>query len=69
MNAIKWQGQRTCDFCGKEGLKTLIDGKTIYGPWGVMCDVCFRIKGVGLGTGRGQRYVDDGKGSLIKIAG
>jgi hypothetical protein len=33
------------------------DGKTIHGPWAYMCEGCFKMFGVGLGTGRGQRLV------------
>lgn len=33
------------------------DGKTNSGPWAYMCETCFYIHGVGLGTGRGQRLV------------
>jgi len=33
------------------------DGKTVMGPWANMCTPCFERQGVGLGTGRGQRYV------------
>jgi hypothetical protein len=34
-----------------------VDGKTKRGPWAAMCESCFTTHGVGLGTGRGQRYV------------
>lgn len=52
-----------CDFCHKR-VTHWVDGKTIYGPWANMCKACFQRKGVGIGTGRGQEYVQ-GK----KIAG
>lgn len=35
----------------------LYDGKTIHGPWAYMCAEHFRLYGVGLGTGKGQRLV------------
>jgi len=66
----RWEDkQRTCDFCGENNLKTLIDGKTIFGPWAVMCEFCHLTKGIGIGLGKGQKYISDGKGSLIKIEG
>lgn len=33
------------------------DGATTFGPWAYMCEEAFRLYGVGLGTGRGQRLV------------
>ena len=43
-----------CDFCESEAR---YDGKTKLGPWGNMCEECFPVYGVGLGTGKGQRLV------------
>ena len=48
-----------CDFCGDTAH---YDGNTKLGPWGNMCEGCFRKYGVGLGLGRGQELVvKDGK--------
>ena len=47
-----------CDLCGKVNLPELVDGATRMGPWANMCEPCFRKAGVGLGMGRGQRYVE-----------
>lgn len=33
------------------------DGATTDGPWAYMCEDCFKWKGLGLGTGVGQRLV------------
>lgn len=33
------------------------DGKTKHGPWASMCEACFTTHGIGLGPGRGQRYI------------
>jgi hypothetical protein len=41
-----------CDFCKREAN---YDGKTIYGVWAYMCKGCFKIYGIGLGLGKGQR--------------
>jgi hypothetical protein len=45
-----------------------IDGKTKEGPWAMMTPVSFAINGVGLGTGKGQRYKKEGS-RWIKIEG
>jgi cytochrome c553 len=59
-----------CDLCGAAKLSRYIDGKTIYGPWAIMCIICHHNKGVGLGTGRGQYYVYLGKDKkYIKMGG
>ena len=33
-----------------------IDGKTVAGPWAIMCEECFNRYGIGIGTGKGQEY-------------
>lgn len=43
-----------CDFCGKDAR---YDGKTEMGPWANMCPQHFRMYGVGLGSGRGQKLI------------
>ena len=42
-----------CDVCSKE--KAKYDCKTKMGPWANLCDACFKIYGIGLGLGKGQR--------------
>lgn len=68
-NVARWHSLRpeACDICSDpfEGDEPFIDGKTIHGPWGIMCEACHRIHGVGLGTGRGQKYDSD----LRKVEG
>jgi hypothetical protein len=53
-----WKGTppKECDLCRLPLTLTFIDGKTRAGPWGNMCGGCHTRYGVGLGTGRGQRY-------------
>jgi hypothetical protein len=48
-----------CDFHKMVGdkLPATVDGKTKQGPWANMCDEHFEQHGVGLGTGKGQRFV------------
>lgn len=50
-----------CDLCHSKLQDGFIDGKTKRGPWGIMCKRCHGIYGVGLGTGKGQRYNQAGK--------
>jgi hypothetical protein len=45
-----------CDFCHRL-VDVWVDGKTTLGPWANMCLACFRVAGIGLGTGKGQKYV------------
>lgn len=45
-----------CDVC--ERLPAFYDTKTVHGPWGYLCKVCYQIHGVGrLGVGYGQRLI------------
>ena len=37
------------------------DGATKGGPWAYMCEAHFKSNGVGLGIGRGQRLVVEGR--------
>lgn len=48
-----------CDVCNKplKGfVKYFVDGKTIQGPWALMCPECHNEIGCGLGLGLGQKY-------------
>ena len=62
-----WMGSTKCDICGEELTKTLIDGRTSNGSWAVMCPKCHKVHGVGLGTGKGQKYVRDTEGDFVKV--
>ena len=54
---MKWTGSHNqCDICHASFKKWFVDGKTKMGPWGLMCEKCFRLHGIGLGLGRGQQY-------------
>lgn len=48
-----------CDICKSENITipAAYDGKTKYGPWAYMCEEDFQVFGVGLGTGKGQKFV------------
>jgi hypothetical protein len=58
-----------CDVCGLKKPFYLIDGRTIYGSWTLMCESCHVLFGVGLGTGKGQKYKRNDKEDYIKIGG
>ncbi len=56
---VKWLSPaEKCDLCGVElrNYEHFYDAKTYQGPWGLLCPVCFDIHGIGLGTGKGQKY-------------
>ncbi len=46
-----------------------IDGKTRMGPWATMTPQSYRLHGVGLGTGYGQRYQKQADGKWLKVEG
>ena len=54
----KWMGIKpvNCNACETSFKEVFIDGKTIYGPWALLCLECHSKIGTGLGTGRGQKY-------------
>lgn len=65
----KWFGAvpTKCDLCkGKFTDGAFIDGRTVYGPWAIMCSTCHSHSGHGLGVGKGQKY--DSK-TLVKLEG
>ena len=68
-----WMGDRACDFCQQNfkelGLEFLIDGRTVYGLWAVMCEKCYSQHGTGLGQGSGQKYQLQSNGVYLKVAG
>lgn len=49
---------------------TIIDGKTVMGPWALMSPASWRAYGVGrLGTGLGQKYEKQPDGKWLKVEG
>jgi len=42
-----------CDFC--QFREAVYDAKAKQGPWAFMCEECFKLHGVGLGIGMGQK--------------
>lgn len=46
-----------------------VDGATRLGPWAIMNPDSFRLYGLGLGTGIGQRYVREADDIFYKVGG
>lgn len=55
-----WLGDapKKCDMCGTDidYARAFVDGKTVFGPWAIMCPTCHRDNGGRLGDGFGQCY-------------
>ena len=67
---VFWRGFiDSCDICRGEIADQFVDGKTTYGPWGILCLRCHKDKGCGLGMGRGQRYERQDDGRWLKVEG
>jgi hypothetical protein len=67
----RWCGDppTACDLCGRKITDVFVDGKTLRGPWGNLCLLCHCQYGIGLGTGRGQKYERQPDGSWQKVGG
>jgi len=69
----KWYGvmPKRCDICDGELKEAFIDGRTKVGFWAIMCLACHKEFGVGLGTGKGQKYkmkkIKDGEKEWIRV--
>jgi hypothetical protein len=59
----------TCDDFKKPIEDEFVDGKTRMGPWAFMTPSSYRMYGVGLGLGRGQRYEKQDDGKWLKVEG
>ncbi len=58
--SVKVKRLPLCDFCSGENFSAArYDAKTKAGPWGYMCERHFKLHGVGLGTGFGQKLLLD----------
>lgn len=55
----KWRGkQAKCDICKVRfsNQPWFVDGRLRTGSWALMCARCYEQYGIGIGTGRGQKY-------------
>ena len=70
MRCVVWCGPvpQEDDF-GFPVIDEFIDGKTIMGPWAIMCPHSHAMNGVGLCTGLGQRYEKQDDGRWLKVEG
>jgi hypothetical protein len=61
MKERKTKHRFDCNICFL--LRAEYDAKTKQGPWAYMCTECFKIWGIGLGLGMGQKliYKHEGK--------
>jgi hypothetical protein len=68
---LYWAGSKLdkCEICRQSLTETVVDGKTLMGPWALMCPACYSNYGLGLGTGRGQMYKRQSNGRWLKTAG
>jgi hypothetical protein len=65
-----WQGTvGPKDDFGLEIEDEFVDGRTFGGSWAIMTPRSHRKSGVGLGTGRGQRYERQEDGRWLKVEG
>jgi len=58
-----------CDACGFTLARVFLDAATRRGRWGILCPGCHAEIGLGVGTGRGQRYERQPDGRWLKTAG
>lgn len=57
------------DDFGREIDDTIIDGRTVMGPWALMTPSSHRHYGCGLGLGKGQKYEKQDDGKWLKVEG
>ena len=66
----QWHGMvKEEDDFGAPITTTFVDGATKRGPWAIMSPASHVLHGVGLGTGRGQKYEKQDKGVWLKVEG
>lgn len=51
------EAPKKCDLCKEDIKDVFYDAKTKMGPWANMCNECYNQYGVGLGMGKGQKYL------------
>jgi hypothetical protein len=61
MKEKKTKHRFDCDVCQKT--RASYDAKMKTGPWAYMCTECFKIWGIGLGLGMGQKLIYNNEGN------
>jgi len=56
MSGKEFSKDSVCEIC-KNDTKVIYDCKTSFGSWANLCTDCFAKYGVGLGIGKGQKYI------------
>ena len=64
-----WRGSKECDVCSCTIKDVLYDARTKMGPWATLCGCCYTELGVGLGVGKGQKYLEDNDGHFVALHG
>lgn len=66
-----WEGSepKGCELCEDDFHGIFIDGRTQWNCWGMLCVVCHNNCGIGLGLGKGQKYVKQPDGKWLKVEG
>jgi hypothetical protein len=60
VEVIEYPSCIICEMNGDGKVEAHYDAKTVMGPWGHLCEECFTEFGIGLGLGRGQRFIKVG---------
>lgn len=58
-----------CQLCHKSFGAVMYDASIGMGPWGNICQRCFKAHGCKLGTGFGQKYELQKNGRWLKVGG
>lgn len=69
---IYWEGSAPvcCEWCKGSLDGVFIDGKVRFRAcWGKLCAECHEAHGIGLGLGKGQKYVKQPDGKWLKVEG
>lgn len=68
--AVYWLSHvGACEICDQPLTTLMVDGKTNWGPWALMCVPCHTVHGGKLGLGIGQKYEKQQDGRWLKVAG